>query len=392
MKHIVRFCCTAAWLTVATAASLAAQTYTVLYQFKSGPHGVFPAAGVTIDTKRRALYGTTENDGKFASGTVYGLNQHGQTVLHSFTNDHGDGAYPIGNGPLLLDAAGNLFGASVEGGIYNSVCNFNGCGIIFKVDQTGKETILYQFTGGDDGWLPRGPLVKDASGNLYGMASTGGALGRGLVFKLNSSGQLTILHNFDNEFGALDGELPLGGFLHDGAGNLFGVTLGGGFGAGTVFKIDRSGNESVLYAFGTNNGDGYEPYNELAIDANGNLYGMTEGSTLGFGTVFKVTPAGKETILHEFGDLPDAQSPIINGVVLDPSATLYGVTNEGGEFGLGAIFKIDTAGNETVIHSFSGSDGKYPYGGLARDPQGNLYGTTSEGGAFGGGVVFRIKP
>src|SRR5262249_10879308 len=108
--------------------------------------------------------------------------------------------------------------------------------------------------------------------------------------------------------------------------------------------------------------------------------------------LFKVSPSGQETVLHNFVFQPDAQTPIFNGVAVDLSGAVFGVTNGGGDFGLGAILKIDPAGNETVIHSFSGPDGQYPYGGLARDPQGNLYGTTPEGGAFGGGVLYRIKP
>lgn len=369
-----------------------AQTFTILYQFKSGPNGIAPAAGVSLDTKRIALYGTTQFDGQFASGTAYKLTQKGETVLHSFSNNHVDGAYPHGNARLLLDPVGNLYGATASGGLYTAgtCAEFNGCGVVFRVDQAGKETILHQFTGEDDGWLPRGPLVADAVGNLYGMAANGGAFDNGLVYKIDHAGNFTVLHAFNHNGIPSDAELPDGGLVRDQAGNLYGTALG--LGRGSIFKIDPAGNESLLYIFGSNSPDGFVPVNELTIDAQGNLYGMTEGSDNGNGAVFKITPTGEETLLHNFGPLPDAESPSFNGVVLDPSGTLYGITTLGGTSNLGAIFKIDTAGNESVIHSFSGPDGKYPYGALTRDPQGNLYGTTSQGGAFGGGVIFRIKP
>ena len=370
-----------------------AQTYTVLYSFKAGPRGTFPVAGVTVDAQRRALYGTTYADGQFAVGTVFKFDQHGETVLHSFTGQTGDGEYPYGNDNLILDSAGNLFGATNDGGIYNSKCGGFGCGVVFKVDQSGNETVLYQFQGGQDGRTPQGSLAEDSAGNLYGMTLAGGESGLGSVFKLDPLGNKTTLYSFT--FSSGDVFQPYGGFVRDKAGNLYGSTYSGGaIGYGGIFKVDTAGNESVLYSFGMSDEDGIPPCSDLTLDARGNIYGMTEdGGTNGFGTLFKISPSGKETVLYSFGPLPDAQLPGFGGVALDPATgSLYGVTVGGGTFGLGAVFKIDSAGNETVIHSFNGADGKVPYGTLTRDPQGNIYGTTSQGGAFGGGVIFRIKP
>jgi uncharacterized repeat protein (TIGR03803 family) len=222
------------------------------------------------------------------------------------------------------------------------------------------------------------------------MAANGGGFGDGVVYAIDPTGNFSIAHTFNRNGIPFDGERPDGGLVRDQVGNLYGTTLGPG--RGTIFKIDTMGNETLLYTFGSNSPDGFIPLNELAIDAQGNLYGMTFGSEGGNGAVFKITPSGEETLLYSFGPLPDAQSPTFNGVVLDPSGNLYGITNLGGTSNLGAIFKIDTAGNETVIHSFAGPDGKYPFGALSRDPQGNIYGTTNEGGKFGGGVIFRFKP
>ncbi|MGH9498567.1 MAG: choice-of-anchor tandem repeat GloVer-containing protein [Terriglobales bacterium] len=368
-----------------------AQTYSVLYSFKAGPHGTYPGAGVTVDAKRQALYGTTENDGRFAAGAVFALDLHGQRVLHSFSGNPGDGAHPFGNGSPLL-ANGALFSATQGGGIYDGTCETHGCGVVFKIDQFGTETVLYQFTGGTDGWGPEGTLASDPSGNVYGVTRAGGNFNAGAIFKLDSSGHETVLHSF--AYNSPDGASPLGGVLRDNHGNLYGTTyLGGTWDGGTIFKVDTSGNLSIVYNFGDKTGDAGNPDGRMTPDGKGNLYGIASaGGILGLGAVFKVSSTGTETVLHSFGAIPDAQTPIFNGVALDPSGVLYGVTHHGGAFGLGAIFKIDAAGNETVIHSFSGPDGEYPYGGLARDPQGSLYGTTSQGGAYGGGVIFRIKP
>ncbi|MGH9498568.1 MAG: choice-of-anchor tandem repeat GloVer-containing protein [Terriglobales bacterium] len=388
MKMICVFCVCLAWL----AGLSSAQTYTVLYQFRAGLDGTYPVSGVTLDTQRRALYGTTENDGQFATGTVFKFDKHGESVLHSFTGETGDGQYPYGNGNLIVDAAGNLLGATEEGGIYGGKCGLFGCGVVFKVDPSGNETVLYQFQGAPNGRSPQGPLAVDASGNLYGMTLGGGQSGLGTVFKLDPSGNETILYSFT--FSSGDVFEPYSGFVRDRSGNIYGCTYGGGdTGLGGIFKIDPAGNESVLHSFGDGE-DGITPCSNLTLDAKGNLYGMTNAGGTNFeGIVFKITPAGKETVLYNLGaNSEDAQSPWFSGVVLDPSGVLYGVTTAGGAFGLGAVFKLDSAGHESVIHSFNGADGKVPYGTLTRDPQGNLYGTTSQGGAYGGGVIFRIKP
>jgi len=367
------------------------QTYSLLYQFRSGGDGSNPAGGLTIDGKRKAFYGTTSSDGKMASGTVFKLNATGESVLYSFTGSGGDGGYPYAPGSLVLDPAGNLYGTTQEGGIVGGNCSFFGCGTVYRVDQTGHETVLYQFKGGTDGATPFGGVVRDSAGNLYGTTLTGGQFGVGTVFKLDSLGNETVLHTFS--FNG-DGLIPYSGVIRDAAGNLYGTTTSGGTTfAGTVFKIDPSGNETVLYSFGSFPGDGATPYSGLAMDTTGNLYGMTQsGGADNLGTIFKITVGGAESVLYSFATSGDAQMPFLGGLVLDPAGNIYGTTPSGGAFSLGALFKLDSGGIETVLHSFNGTDGKIPYGALVRDGSGNIYGTTYAGGAHGGGVVFRLKP
>jgi uncharacterized repeat protein (TIGR03803 family) len=225
----------------------------------------------------------------------------------------------------------------------------------------------------------------------------------GTVFKLSPSGKETVLHTFGL---GIDGRFPQGGLIADSSGILYGTTLGGGsYGWGTVFKIDTAGNETVLYSFNPANGtDGLEPSGNLAVDAAGNLYGTALAGgqqdfcfSVGCGTVFKVDASGNETVLYAFGDEPDGADPTA-GVVRDQAGNLYGTTYAGGPGGLegfGTVFKLDPLGQETVLYRFSGGlDGAFPHSSLLIDGAGNLYGTASSGGPLdtGEGVIFKIKP
>lgn len=376
------------WFVSAQAAP--AQTFSLLRQFKSGPGGINPDAGLALDANGN-LYGTTVNDGAFASGTVFEMSAAGkEKVLYNFTGTGGDGAFPF-YGTLARDASGNFYGTTNSGGIFSQYCLF-GCGTVFKVDASGKETVLCRFTGtGGDSYQPYGGVVLDPAGNLYGMTPFGGTSGSGIVFKIDPSGKETVLYTFT---GSTDGGLPFAGLVRDAKGNLYGTTANGGsFFGGTVFKVDpTTGAETVLYNF-TNSTDGGGPESSLIRDAKGNLYGTTNGGgSAQYGTVFKLDPAGQETVLYSFTGGADGKFPYYGSLVRDSAGNLYGTTVGGGPLNFGVVFKVDPTGKETVLHSFSGRDGKIPYGSLVRDKAGNLYGTTYQGGRYGGGVVFKITP
>ena len=191
----------------------------------------------------------------------------------------------------------------------------------------------------------------------------------------------------------------------DKAGNLYGTTnIGGAFGIpgtpwgpGTVFKVDASGNEIVLHSFPNLGTDGVYPQAALVMDKAGDLYGTTGvGGSPGWGVVFKLDTAGNETVVHSF-TYSDGANPLAS-LITDKSGNLYGTTAIGGSSigGLsvyGVVFKLDTAGNETVLHSFTNTpDGAYPYAGLVKDKADNLYGTTYQGGFYGYGTVFKLSP
>jgi uncharacterized repeat protein (TIGR03803 family) len=375
------------------------QTYSVLYSFQCPPDGGVPQAGLAQD-KAGNLYGTTEFGGTGSCnigtvpgcGTAFELTVSGsETVLHSFGVNPGDGQYPQAS--LALDSVGNLYGVTDEGGTYSN-------GTVFKVTPTGEETVLLNFTGGLEGATPQGGLVWDSSGNLYGTTQAGGGWNVGIVFKLNSSDREMPLHDFNG--GTTDGASPSDGLIQDSTGILYSTTSEGGENnAGTVFEMSLGGTETLLHSFlGPPTDGAYPSGGRLLRDTGGNLYGATVGGGLyGNGTVFKLTPSRAETVLLSFPGSKLGATPL-DGLAEDKAGNLYGTAlsggsaqcNEGG--GCGVLFKLSPSGKEVVLHNFEGAptDGQSPNGGLIRDFAGNLYGTTQEGGAHGCGTVFKMTP
>ncbi len=329
-------------------------------------------------------------------GTVFKLSLSGKEMaLYSFT-DGTDGGYP--EAPVTIDASGNLYGTTLTGGIINCFAgNAQGCGAAFKLDATGAVTVLHTFTGGADGGAPAQGLVRNGKGILYGTTLNGGATSCdnyngtcGTVFKIDTSGKETVLHSF---MGSPDGTYPFAGvLLRDKSGSLYGTTqAGGNADNGTVFKVETTGKETVLFDKFSNR-NGLQPQGNLAQDASGNLYGTTPAGGAGdYGEVFRLDTTGKLTVLYSFTGGAGGGYPY-GGVIRDAKGSLYGTA------GL-VVFKLDMTGKFTVLHTFSGSDGSAPYGALIQDASGNLYGTTSEGGhqnstycGLGCGVVFKLTP
>jgi uncharacterized repeat protein (TIGR03803 family) len=337
------------------------------------------------------------------------------SVLHGFSTfvKSPDGNTPLGG--LIRDRGGNLYGTT-----YSGVELWYGT--VFKLDSSGKETILYSFTGGSDGSQPSAGLIQDREHNLYGTASAGGqsgcgvlGLGCGVVFKLSPSGKFTVLYTFT---GGADGAAPLAALVRDEAGNLYGTTSQAGSagcassvrsGCGTVFKLGRNGKLTVLHSFTGSGSDGGIPLAGLLRDEPGNLYGTASvggsfstarcQSLGGCGTVFRISGKGKFSVLYAFQGYPiDGEAPTA-GLIRDSKGNLYG-TSGGGPNYSGQIFKLDRAGRETVLYNFSAypsPDGAGPAG-LVRDAAGNFYGTAAAGGTgswsncqgIGCGSVFKL--
>jgi uncharacterized repeat protein (TIGR03803 family) len=367
-----------------------AQTEAVIYSFKGvSPDGYDPYGGVALG-KNGVLYGTTAFGGTYGFGTVFKIDPDGtETVLHSFNSKSGDGFEPAAG--VILDKAGNLYGTTYYGGAY-------GYGSVFKVipNASKTETVVYSFGGqSGDGQNPWAGLVLDQAGNFYGTTVFGGAYGGGTVFKLTPTGTETVLYSFGSQSG--DGSQPYGGVVLDDLGNLYGTNVFGGAygGGGTVFKVTPTGTESVLYSFGGHSGDGAEPFAGV-LRKGGVLYGTTiVGGTNGYGTVFKLTTRGKMTVLHNFSRFSEDGYQPSSGVVLDSAGNLIGTTQYGGVSGVsGTVFEITPDGTATVLHDFGSlGDGFGPVGGMVFDKAGNLYGTTEFGGAQGnGGTVYKLTP
>lgn len=309
-------------------------------------------------------------------------------VLYRFLGGP-DGRFPRAG--LVRDDAGNLYGTTERGGFRS--CPY-GCGVVFKVDPSGNESVLHNFDS-SDGKRPFASVILDSAGNVYGTTFTGGPSLSGVVFKINKIGNETVLHGFN-----LNG-FPHAALFRDAAGNLFGTAQAGGSrGRGSVFEVDKNGNYSDVHTF--NDTDGYFPQANVIQDAAGNLYGTTEGGGPpgicpgGCGVVFKLDSHGNETVLHTFsktdGEYPEA------GLVRDSAGNLYGTTRIGGStncrdsLGCGVVFKLDPSGNETTLFRFKGKSGEHPVAGLIRNADGDLFGTTEGGGSLGFGVVFKLDP
>jgi uncharacterized repeat protein (TIGR03803 family) len=400
----------------------------LLYHFKGSADGENPQADVTFDSAGN-LYGTTYQGGGINSctlgcGTAYVLKLTTggwtESLVHSFSNIN-RGVEP--EAALLFDTAGHVFGTAPSGG--------NGGGVVFRLnnrDGVWNYEAAYTFKlydaahGSTDGQTPQG-LVMDDSGNLYGTTNRGGncpsntTSGCGTVFKLTpvSSGWgERILYNFCPETNCVDGSSPVGGPILDSVGNLYGTTtIGGAHDGGTVFRVDPSGVETVLYSFPSKTTtDVAYPTGPLLFDSAGNLYGTAlDGGTTstscpqGCGGVFELSATGggawTERVLYLFTGGNDGAEPTGN-LALDSAGNLYGTTSIGGTAGFGVAFQLTPTTNGpyqlSTLHSFQGaSDGINPTSGLTRDAAGNLYGVTGTGGTLAGGgaadgTVFELSP
>lgn len=365
------------FLVVLVLAALApAQTFTTLYNFTGGSDGWGPYAGVIQDSAGN-LYGSTSLGGDsnctpgygYGCGVVFKLDTAGtETVLHTFSGSP-DGTNPVA--PVIRDMAGNFYGNSSYGGS-------SGNGTVFRIDTARTETVLYSFTGNSDGCYPWQGLVRDKAGDLYGTTSSCGSSGYGTIFKVNSAGAFTLLHSFTGR--SSDGAYPYFGHLSmDKAGNLYGVTSGGGaHGNGVLYELSKSGTFRVLHSFAGGTSDGCAPSGSVTQDKAGTFYGTTEycGSSKA-GTIWEVSKTGKETILRNFaGGTSDGCNPAA-GVTRDPKGNLYGVTYGCGANRDGTLYELSAGRTLSLLYSFGGSDASSgPIGEVLRTAKGTLFGTT----------------
>ncbi|HEU5431699.1 MAG TPA: VCBS repeat-containing protein [Thermomicrobiales bacterium] len=384
-------------------------TLTTLLNFNSGSADNFAPEGGLIANASGDLFGTTsafstDSEGNIITGgTVFEIAKtaagYASTLATLVSFNGANGAIPFGS--LIADAAGDLFGTTVNGGANND-------GTVFGIKKTvagyaSTPTTLVSFNG-TDGALPAGGLIADAAGDLFGTTSAGGANGDGTVFEIvktptgYASAPTTLV-----SFGGADGSAPESSLIADANGNLFGTASeGGANGDGTVFEIAKTASgyastPTTLVSF--DGADGETPFGSLIADTNGNLFGTTAfGGANGDGTVFEIKKtaggyASTPTKLVSF-DGADGETPF-GSLIADAKGDLFGTTSAGGANGDGTVFEIKKtaagyASAPTKLITFTGADGEQPFAGLIIDATGNLFGTTSAGGANGDGTVFEI--
>ena len=379
-----------------------AQTETVLYNFTGGSDGSHPDTGLTSDGAGN-FYGATELGGLgcpgngSGCGVVFEISPNGgggwnETVLHSFSGPP-DGANPV-FAPVVFDKVGNLYGTTGYGGSDNA-------GALYELSPAGAswtEAVLYSF--GNDWYYPTSSLIMDSAGNLYGATNWGGDGDCGTVFELSPSGggwTAQVIYSLYCPPGS-------SGVIMDAAGNIFGASTSTVFELSP--NGNGGWNPTVIHTFAGAPKDGYGAAGVPVLDHAGNLYGATySGGTKNYGTVYKLSPITKgkkkgqwnEKILHSFRSSKDGANPSA-GVVLDAAGNIYGTTYYGGKSGVGTVFELmapagtDKYYKEKVLWTFNGTDGMLPYSPPILDSAGNLYGTANEGGSYNAGVVFEVTP
>ncbi len=408
---LLKVLCLALAICTAFVVSSPAQTLITLAAFNDS-NGRYPYVGLTQGNDGN-FYGTTYVGGANGAGTVFKITPQGTlTTLYSFCSqqDCADGYNPTA--PLLLAADGNFYGTTrISGGL-------NLGGTIFQITPTGTLTTLYTFclvSGCPDGITPgSGALVQDSSGAFYGTTEWGGANHGGTVFKFalpvgrsksqgskfSSQVGLTTLYSFCVSEGCPDGEVPYGGLVLGADSNFYGVTqYGGAANLGVVYKLTPGGVLTTLHQFCAQTDpvclDGVNLISGLVQGGDGTLYGTaSQGGANGDGTIFSITTAGVFTSLHQFNGQDGGNS--MAPMMLNSDGYFYGTTGQGGTNGLGTIFKINPAGVFGTVYSFCSqadcADGSSPMGAVLQGNDGNLYGTTYLGGAGNLGVVFKLSP
>lgn len=416
MSIVVLFGAATIFVTAAVSPA-SAQTFTLPHTFSSKPDGANPFGGLVADRSGN-YYGTTEQGGAHGFGTVFELSpptgggQWTETVIWNFRGNTDGGAPSY---QLVMDARGNLYGEAQSGG--NATCNCGNVFVLVPPKTSGgswTKRVLYVATGTSGSDL-YGGLMLDSAGALYGTEPHGGEFEQGLAFKIAPAAgggyTTTTLYTFGAT--STDSAQPFGPLTLDSSGNLFGVsTIGGANNLGTVYKLTPPAGggggawtNTILYSFpGTS--AGCNPEGNVILDKAGRVYGLASacGGTANMGVFFRLTPTGSgpsvETVLHTFSST--------DGGGLYPSLSLdaktnvfYGTSFFGG--GNGVVFQLKPpAGGigkwtETVLHTFiDGSDGGGPLGPIIRDANGVLYGTAFFGGGDNGvtnvGTAFSIAP
>jgi uncharacterized repeat protein (TIGR03803 family) len=349
-----------------------AGVFSVIHEFTGSLDGKRPRCAL-IRTASQTFRGITTEAGPYGKGTVFEIAGDGTSTTIAGFSSGSDGATPIG---AMVEAEnGDLYGSTGNGGLFGS-------GTIFRISTNGELTPLYNFQGKEDGSFPGG-VAFGPDGSLYGISYYGVSGYQPAIFKVSRSGDFTSIRSYISEQEKISGGLVLGS-----DGNFYATQPSGGVnGTGAIVRMTPSGAVTVIHSF-TRSTDGSAPECRLAMDSNGFVYGATSfGGANGKGTIYKCSPAGDFTVLHNFatGEGQDAE----NDVVLRSDGSLYGATREGGANGYGIVYRLAANGAFNVLYDFGPRDG-FAGTSLIVASDDNIYGTSSDGGDFGHGMLFEI--
>ncbi|HEX6504394.1 MAG TPA: choice-of-anchor tandem repeat GloVer-containing protein [Terriglobales bacterium] len=358
--------------------------FKVIYNFGSGGNSdpCQPQnSGIIAQGEDGNLYTTTTSCGANDGGSAIQVTPAGTlTDIYDFSTPGGAIFSPF-SGLTLDPSTGNFYGTTQGGGTSDD-------GTLFTITPGGSVTALHSFTGGSDGYTVDAPPIVGLDGNLYGTSRRGGnfvacgGTGCGVVYKMTPSGTLIWSYQFDITHGLY----PYAPLVQGTDGNFYGTTQeggsGAGLGSGTVFRITPAGVLTVLHNFCTKAAcpDGQYPFGPLIQSTDGNFYGTTvSGGANSVGEVFRITPGGTLTVLHSMTPATDGQNPY-GGLVLASDGNFYGTTQLGGANNGGTIFKLTSKGVLTVLYNFDGATGSQPMVTLVQHTNGILYGDTYQGG------------
>ena len=373
----------AAALVLCVGALAGAQTVATVYNFAGGTSsGANPWYVTLVQGTDGQLYGTTYNGGSHGIGTAFKVTTSGTfTLLHSFAGGSSDGANPTGG--LTLGSDGNFYGTTNLGGAGNE-------GVVFKMTTTGTVTVLHSFNDSTDGAFPWAAPILGSDGNFYGTAS-GGAGGQGLVYKITTTGTYTTVFPFDS----VHGTSPIAAPTQGSNGNLYiPVSEGGSSYCGTIVEMTTAGAVVNTYDFPCSPGGDF-PIGPLVQSAAGGFYSTTQnGGTKGEGTVYKLNSSFVVTTQHSFGNsFGDGTYPAA-GMLLATDGKYYGATAEGGTYDDGTLFNSTSTGAFTKLYSFNNSVNlmqEAPLSPPVEYTTGLLYGTTEFGGTTDQGTIYSLN-
>lgn len=360
---------------------------TTLHAFEGAPDGSSP-----LSTLMRASDGNYYGTARGGDGLVFRLTPSGDyTVLHRFSGDDGRLTDPFADFDLLEASDGLLYGCTRTGGTADE-------GTVYRISPAGEFASLFSFDdSASSGAFPRCGLVEGEDGALYGVAESGGTSGNGVVFRISREGDFDVVYNFTDA----DGEFPVGHLLPVGSAAFLGVTRRGGTdGVGTIYRVTEAGDFSQLHSFDIFGAAGTWPQTGLTLGPDGAAYGSALSGGSNRGTVFRVSPAGAVTVVHEFTGAGAGPSFRSSRLVDGGDGFLYGTTRRGEARGNGGtVFRVSPDGNFRRLRTFGNPNGSRPIGGVARRASDRaIFGTTFDGGDLtadvprvGRGTVFRLS-